>query len=88
MNYATKVLGKKINLSATHWRDLLLVQDLRNHLIHYGPDFADTKEHNDRIRKFSNADYVTLRPLICFTIPQIEHLFGLYMKCIGDFSQS
>ena len=86
LTYATKVLGRKINVSATHWKDLLLVQDLRNHLVHYGPDFADTKDHGDRFKRFSNSDYVTLRPLICFTIPQIEYLFGLYMKCIDDFS--
>lgn len=87
LTYATKVLGKKINISASHWKDLLLVQDLRNHLVHYGPDFADTKDHGNRFKRFSNSDYVTLRPLICFTIPQIEHLFGLYMTCIDDFSK-
>ncbi|WP_371181430.1 hypothetical protein [Xanthomonas sacchari] len=87
LTYATKVLGKKINISATHWKDLLLVQDLRNHLVHYGPDFADTKDHGNRFKRFSNSDYVTLRPLICFTIPQIEHLFHLYMTCIDDFSK-
>ncbi len=85
--YATKVLGKSINTSATHWKDLLLIQELRNHLIHYGPDFADTKDHGDRFKKFSCSEYVTLRPLICFTIPQIEHLFGLYITCIDDFSK-
>ena len=88
LTYATKVLGKKIDKSAGHWKDLLLVQELRNHLIHYGPDFADTKDHEARFKKFSNSDYVTLRPLICFTVAQIEHLFGLYMKCIDDFSRN
>ena len=87
LTYATRVLGKTINTSATHWKDLLLVQDLRNHLIHYGPDFADTEDHGNRFMRFSNSAYVTLRPLICFTIPQIEHLFGLYMTCIDDFSK-
>ena len=87
VTYATKVLGKEINMSATHWRDLLLVQELRNHLIHYGPDFADTKDHDERFKRFSSSDYVTLRPRICFTIPQIEHLFGLYMTCVNDFSK-
>jgi len=87
LTYATKVLGKKIDTSATHWKDLLLVQELRNHLVHYGPDFADRKDHDDRFKKFSNSDYVTLRPVICFTIAQIEHLFGLYMKCVDDFSK-
>lgn len=87
LTYATKVLGKNINTAAPHWKDLLLVQELRNHLIHYGPDFADTKDHGDRFKKFSNSEYVTLRPLICFNISQIEHLFSLYMTCIDDFGK-
>jgi hypothetical protein len=87
LTYATKVLGKKIDADSTHWRDLLLMQDLRNHLVHYGPDFADTKDHSDRFKKFSNSDYVTLRPIICFTVEQIEHVFGLYMTCVREFSK-
>lgn len=87
LTYAVRVLGAKIDTEATHWKDLFLVQDLRNHLVHYGPDFANGKEHEDRFRRFKNSDYVTLRPMICFTIPQIEHLFGLYMTCINDFSK-
>lgn len=87
LTYATKVLGKSIDLNATHWKDLFLAQDLRNHLVHYGPDFADTKDHGDKFKKFANSGYVTLRPMIFFTIPQIEHLFGLYMKCVDDFSK-
>jgi hypothetical protein len=87
LTYAIKLLGKSIDKGATHWRDLLLMQELRNHLAHYGPDFADTKDHNIRFKKLSNSEYVTLRPTICFTIEQIEHLFGLYMVCIDDFSK-
>jgi len=86
LTYATKVLGKNVDTNSAHWKDLFLVQDLRNHLIHYGPDFADGKEHEDRFRRFTNSKYVTLRPMICFTIPQIEHLLDLYMICIDDFS--
>jgi hypothetical protein len=87
LTYAVKVLGKSIDLSAPHWKALLWVQDLRNHLVHYGPDFANTEDHGKRLKRFSNSDYVSLRPLICFTIPQIENLFGLYMRCIDDFSK-
>lgn len=87
LTYATKVLGKCIDTTATHWKDLLLVQELRNHLIHYGPDFSDTKNHADKFKRFANSDYVTLRPIICFTVLQIEHLFGLYMTCIDDISK-
>ncbi len=87
LTYAVKVLGADIDLDADHWKDLFLIQDLRHHLVHYGPDFKNGKEHEDRFRKFSKSEYVTLRPIICFTIPQIESLFGLYMRCIGDFTK-
>jgi len=82
--YANKVLDKKINLAAAHWKDLFLIQDLRNHLIHYGPDFGQTKEHDDRFEKFSNCRFVTLRPIICFTMIQIEKMLELYLQCIDD----
>ena len=88
LNFAKKVLGRPLDLSARHWKDLLVIQALRNHLIHYGPDFDDSVEHDKRFDKFSKTSYVTLRPIICFTIPQIESLFELYMECLGDLSQS
>ena len=88
LTYATKILGKKIDTGTTHWKDLLLMQELRNHLVHYGPDFADTRDHGDRFRKFANSNYVTLRPGICFTVSQIENLFDLYMTCVDDFCGS
>jgi hypothetical protein len=87
LTYAIKVLGQNIEQNSAHWKDLFLVQDLRNHLIHYGPHFANGKEHEDRFKRFLNSKYVTLRPMICFTIPQLEHLLDLYMTCIDDFSK-
>lgn len=85
LTYSNKVLGKNVDTNATHWKDLLFLQELRNHLVHYGPDFADTKDHSNKFKKFINSDYVTLRPVICFTIKQIEHIFDLYMTCVDDF---
>lgn len=87
LTYAVKVLGYDTDLEATHWKDLFLVQELRNHLVHYGPDFKDGKEHEARFRKFSQSEYVTLRPIICFTVSQLENVFELYMRCIGDFTK-
>jgi hypothetical protein len=63
------------------------MQEVRNHLVHYGPDFADTKDHDDRFRRFNNVEYVKLRPTICFTLDQIENIFALYLVCINDFSK-
>ena len=87
LTYANKILGKRIDKNLPHWKDLLSLQDVRNHLVHYGPDFDNSENHNDRFEKFTKSDYVTLRPVICFTIDQIENIFSLYMECVNDFSK-
>ena len=87
LNYSKKILEKNINTNAKHWKELSTLQELRNHLVHYGPSFADTPDHEKRITKFQNLKYVSLRPMICFSIDQIEQIFNLYMVCIDDFSQ-
>lgn len=87
LKYANKLLDKKIDVTAAHWKDLLLLQDLRNHLVHYGPGFADARDHDDKFTKFAKTDYVSLRPTICFTITQIEKVFDLYMTCVDDFGK-
>lgn len=88
LHFANKVLEKKINLNAAIWVKLLLVQDLRNHLVHYGPDFEESGDHKDRIARFSTLDFVTPLPLICFTTQQLEHLFGFYVECIRELQRS
>lgn len=87
LTYANKVLGKSIDTSLSHWHDLFLLQEIRNHLTHYGPDFSDSADHNNRFKKFAKTEYVTLRPVICFNVEQIETIFDLYMNCVQDFSQ-
>ncbi len=87
ITYATKVLGYKINTNSPQLKDLKFIQDVRNHLVHYGPTFANTKEHNGRFEKFSRPQYVTLRPEICFTIEQIERIFSLYLKYIEEITK-
>lgn len=84
--YANKVLGINIDTSKAHWKEVQNLQEVRNHLAHYGPDFSDSNEHQKRFDKFFSSKYVTLRPAICFTIEQIENVIQLYMECINDFS--
>jgi hypothetical protein len=86
ITYANKVLGKNIDTSKTHWKELQNLQEVRNHLVHYGAEFSGTSEHQKRFDKFLNSKFVTLRPVICFTISQIELVIQLYMDCVKDFS--
>lgn len=85
--YAKKVLGKEIDQNSNHWKNLLLLQEIRNHLIHYGPGFNASSEHKKRFEKFSESEFVLLREVICFTIEQIEKIINLYMQCVDDFNK-
>lgn len=87
IKYANKVLGKHIDQNKEHWKDLIALQDLRNHLIHYGPSFSNDHEHEKRWKKFKGLKYVSLRPMICFSIEQIEDIFSLFMLCVNDFTK-
>jgi len=84
--YANKVLDKKLSTESHPWKDLLLLQEVRNHLVHYGPGFSDSSEHIKRFERLEKTEYVSLRPSICFTMEQMNRIFGLYMECIQDFS--
>lgn len=83
--YSINVLGRNIDTSKEHWKELMNLQEVRNHLVHYGSEFSNSNEHKKRFDKFSCSKYVTLRPVICFTIEQIENVINLYMDCIDDF---
>jgi hypothetical protein len=85
LTYANKVLGRNIDVQRPHWKSVLALQEVRNHLAHYGPTFAGTREHDVRLEKFSVSQYVTLRPAICFTIAQMQNVSDLYMTCVNDF---
>jgi len=87
LSYFKKVLKRDLDTNVKHWKDLALLQEVRNHLVHYGPGFGDTSEHEKRFAKFENTEYVSLRPMVCFSIEQIEKIFDLYMVCIEDFSK-
>ena len=88
INYAKKVLHYQIDTNKINWKELLEIQKLRNHLVHYGESFDESAEHTNRFRAFKTSKYVTLRPEICFTINQIEEIFSLYMCCISDFNSN
>lgn len=87
IKYANTVLGKNIDQSKECWKDLITLQELRNHLIHYGPSFSNDREHESRSMKFKALKYVSLRPMICFNLEQIEDIFSLFMVCVDDFNK-
>lgn len=87
LKYSKKVLGKELNENTSHWKELKFLQEVRNHLVHYGSGFDDSTEHEKRYMKFKNSDYVTLRPSICFSLEQIAKIFELYQICIDDFNK-
>ncbi|HHC6706109.1 TPA: hypothetical protein ACN4A8_004710, partial [Vibrio parahaemolyticus] len=85
LTYLDKVLGKPVDTTTKHWQDVFILQSLRNHLVHYGPDFSNSNEHQKSWRKFKQVKYVTLRPMICFTVEQIEEICEVFVACVDDF---
>ncbi len=85
IKYAQLVLDSPISTEVGDWKDLAFLQDLRNHLVHYGEGFGSSREHEHRFKRYSVSRYVTLRPEICFTINQLQEIFELYVRCVDDF---
>lgn len=88
INYANKVLSWHIDQNKDHWTDLMVLQRLRNHLVHYGPSFSNDNQHEKRWKEYKTIKYVSLRPMVCFSIEQIEDIFNLFMVCVDDFSKN
>jgi len=85
--YANKILGLQIDINKKHWQDVSLLQDLRNHLVHVGTGISDTNEHTKFYEKPQKSKYVSLNPIPCFTLEQLENIIGVFMLCIDDFSK-
>jgi len=85
IDYANKVLGYAIDRSMPPWKELGDMQDLRNHLIHFGPGFDNSPEHAKRIEKYKKLSFVSLRPTICFSYSQLMEVQSLLMDCVESF---
>lgn len=86
--YANKVLKMEIDINQKHWQDVTLLQDLRNHLVHFGTELSDLQEHlklSDRLQK---SEYVSLNPIPYFSLEQLENIISVFMLCIDDFRKS
>jgi hypothetical protein len=86
ITYANKVLGYNIDIKKSHWVNAFALQEVRNHLVHYGSDFSNSTEHNKKYEKFSNLSLINLRPTICFSIEQLDQICDHFMECVGDFN--
>jgi hypothetical protein len=85
LNYAEKALNTPIDTHKAHWKHALLLQDLRNHLVHYGPEFTDSEDHTAKVKRFSKSPRVSVRPSICFSIEQLKEIVEDFAMCIEDF---
>lgn len=85
--YANKVLKMEIDISQRHWQDVNLLQDLRNHLVHFGTEISGSKEHLNLYERLQKSEYVSLNPIPYFSLEQLENIISLFMLCIDDFSK-
>lgn len=86
--FAEKVLGAPIGTSQSPWRDLLALQELRNHLIHYGSGFGPSDEHRKRRQRFMRIGGISFRPMICFDDHAIDEYLELFVRCIDELARS
>ncbi|EHR0228192.1 hypothetical protein F0M03_12030 [Vibrio parahaemolyticus] len=87
ITYAKKVLNMTLDTSQSHWRIVFQLQDLRNHLVHYGSTFSDSLEHEEKLRKFHKIPHVSMTDSINFTYKDIENISRIFHKCIRDFNK-
>jgi hypothetical protein len=85
--YANKVLKIDIDETKHHWKDVTLLQELRNHLVHFGPDFSDTSEHLKLFHKLKSCEYVSFNPIPYFSFEQLGKIIELFMLCIQEFDK-
>ncbi|HHF3269227.1 TPA: hypothetical protein ACVO4Z_000214 [Vibrio alginolyticus] len=88
ITYAKKVLNMTLDTSQSHWKIVFQLQDLRNHLVHYGSTFSGSREHEEKLRKFHKIPYVSMTDSINFTCQDIEMISRIFHRCIRDFNKS
>jgi hypothetical protein len=86
ITYAKKVLKLKLDISQKHWQMAFQLQKVRNHLVHFGSSFSDSKEHCKRFDNFSKLTYVSVGVSINFTCENIENISNAFMECVNDFN--
>lgn len=65
------------------------LQEIRNHLVHYGDVFSEKGIHSNRIDKFMKSSYITYgyetRFSICFTFESFKEICEIFTECIYGF---
>ena len=86
--FAEKVLGADIDTSKSPWAEVIELQELRNHLVHYGSGFDSSKEHRRRRQRFERIDGIQMRPMICFAKHVLEGFLGYFAECVSTLLDS
>ncbi len=85
--FAKKVLGAEIDLGKGPLHDVLDLQRLRNHLVHYGAGFRSSNEKRTR-EGFERIDGIALRPMICFEDHALDKFLELFVECVSILATS
>lgn len=84
--YAKKILKQNIDDEKQHWKDVVLLQELRNQLVHYGPEFSGQKENTKLVSDLKKCEYVSFHPIACFSLEQITLIIQTCTTCVEDFT--
>ncbi|WP_332399872.1 hypothetical protein [Vibrio metschnikovii] len=88
ITYAEKVLKMRINTEQKHWQMVFQLQKLRNHLVHYGSTFSESKEHEKLWNNFYKLPYISMTDSINFTYENVETIVQAFKQCIRDFNEA
>ncbi len=81
IKYANKILGYEIDESQLRWKVIFELQEVRNHLVHYGSNVKSDEHY----KKLSKLDLVSLRPSICFDSENLSKIFDFLVEAVNDF---
>jgi len=87
--YLSKVCGVPIDFSREAWARLILYQELRHHLAHFGSGFRDSPDHERKAARFVTLSGVRVDVGIEFEDGGIgrafDDLLNWYDEVIGGF---
>ena len=83
--YAQKVLGRDLDITQEHWKDVFTLQEMRNHLVHQDPDLGQYGDKKSLYEKLAKSKFVSFNPELSISKDQLTEIINLFIKCIEDY---
>ena len=84
--YAQKVLMLEIDDDRPHWKNVEMLQELRNHMVHFGSEMDTGGAHKGLYNKLKESKFVSFTPIPSFSLEQLDMVINEFIECIEEFS--